>query len=466
VKRQFINLFLESILLCIPGLSSTPVSSQMSHGREGIQRDFQAAMAAEDDGDLDRAEALLQKLHRKYPGTFVVDESLGLLFAERGEMSRALPLLAAGVREQPSSDVAHANFGAALYRVRRNQSAITEFERAVQINPENASSQQSLGRLWMDEHKPAKAANAFLAAVRIKPEDQDLKLDCATVLLQADRAAEAQKVLSSLANIQDSARAQSLLGEVHEKEGRFQAAAVCFARAADLDPSEQNAWQVGYEYLRHWSFEAAATEFAAASNKFPKSVRLRLGLGAALYGASQYERAIPVFADLLQAEPNNAHDAELLGMACDSPLPVSISRCELLVAYAEAHPRDKEAATDAASWLMKYENGGRSTERARRLLERALSVDPQAPAALLQMGVMEQEREDWKASIAFLERAVRVKPDYAEAHYRLALAYWRTGRKQDGQTQMDLQKKFAHQQQDDLERRLRQIIVLTLDRGR
>lgn len=463
VKSQFINLSIESALFCTLGLFSTPGFSQVPQAKERIQRDFQAAMAAEDNGDLDRAEALLLRLHRTYPGTFLVDESLGLLLAGRGEMSRALPLLAAGASEQPSSDVAHANYGAALYRVHQTQPAIKEFERAVQINPKNASSLQSLGRLWMDQHKPDKAADAFMAAVRINPEDEDLKLDCATVLLQANRAHEAEKMLSFLANVNNSPRAQSLLGEAYEKEGSYQAAAKCFARAAELDPSEQNAWQVGYEYLRHWTFDAAATELTAASEKFPESIRMRLGLGAALYGASQYDRAIPVFADLLTAEPNNSYYAELLGMGCDSPLSVSAPRCEALVAYAEAHPADAKAATHAASWLMKYENAGRNSEQAKNLLERALAIDPRAPAALLQMGVVEQEQSEWKASIPFLERAVRLKPDYAQAHYRLALAYLRTGRKQDGRTQMDLQKKFAHQEQADLEQRLHQIIRFTLD---
>ena len=56
-----------------------------------MRRDIREAIAAEDKGELDRAEALSMKLHRTYPGTFVVDESLGLLLAQRGDTSRALP---------------------------------------------------------------------------------------------------------------------------------------------------------------------------------------------------------------------------------------------------------------------------------------------------------------------------------------------------------------------------------------
>ena len=428
-----------------------------------LEREFQAAMAAEDRGDLEGAEALLSKLHTAHPGVFAVDESLGLLLASRGDKHGALRLLEAGAREQPSSDVAHANLGAAFYELHQNQSAIAEFERAVQINPDNVSSQESLGRLWMDDHKPDKAADAFLTVVRLNPDDQDMVLDCVTALLQANRLDTAQKMLASFANADRSARAQSLLGELDEKKGSFQAAADAYARAAELDPSEQNAWQLGFEYLRHWTFDAAVTEFQAASGQFPDSERLRLGLGVALYGAAKYVAAIPVFADLLKSEPDNALYAELLGMSCDAPLPASVASCTNLVQYAGTHPADTKAATYAASWLLKYEDSAQHLDLARNLLKRALAANPTIPEALFQMGMVMQNGQDWKGSIPFLERAVKLKPDYAQAHYRLALAYGRTGRKQDGQAQMALQKKFARQEQEDLDRRLRQITTFTLE---
>ena len=419
-------------------------------------------MAAEDRGDLDGAETLLLRLHTAHPGVFAVDESLGLLLASRGDKHGALRLLEEGVREEPSSDVAHANLGAAFYQLHQNESAIAEFERAVQINPDNVSSQESLGRLWMDDHEPEKAADAFLAVVRLNPDDQDMALDCVTALLQANRLDTAQKMLSSFANADRSARAQSLLGELDEKKGNFRAAARSYARATELDPSEQNAWQLGFEYLRHWTFDAAVTEFQAASGQFPDSKRLRLGLGVALYGAAEYVRAIPVFADLLKSEPDNSLYAELLGMSCDAPLPARLARCTKLVQYAGMHPTDAKAATYAASWLLKYEDSGQHLDLARNLLEHAIAANPTLPEAMFQMGMVMQNGSDWKGSIPFLERAVKLKPDYAQAHYRLALAYWRTGRKQDGQAQMALQKKFARQEQQDLERRLRQITTFTL----
>lgn len=79
------------------------------------------------------------------------------------------------------------------------------------------------------------------------------------------------------------------------------------------------------------------------------------------------------------------------------------------------------------------------------------------------MGVILQDSHDWKGSIPYLERAVSLKPDFAQAHYLLARAYWRTGRKEDGDAQMELQRKFASQEQEDLDRRLGEITVFQVN---
>jgi predicted Zn-dependent protease len=353
VRKRFSKSILAWMLLALLGLSPAVIRSQSAHRSvsSDMERDFQAAMAAEDRGDSKQAEALLSKLHAAHPGIFAVNESLGLLYASQGNASRALPLLEAAVREQPSSDAAHANLGAALYSLHRNHDAVAEFQRAVHLNPSNGQEQQSFGRVLMDEHRPADAARALTAALRIKPSDSDLELDCVTALLAADRLNDAQKMLSTFADADHSARAQSLLGEADEKQGRFQSAGKHFSRAVELEPSEENAWQLSLELLRHWTFDAAAIELQAASAKFPDSKRMRLGLGAAYFGGTQYAKAIPVFADLLESELDNAMDAEMLGISCNAVMMEARPRCAVLVHYAEAHPKDARATAYAAASL-------------------------------------------------------------------------------------------------------------------
>ncbi len=465
MRGQFGKLVCKSMLPALLWLSPTAFHAQPSQPAvtPEMEHQFEAAMAAENRGDLNQAQALLSSLHTAHPGIFAVDESLGLLFASRGDLPRALPLLEAAVREQPTSDAAHANLGAALYGLHRNQNALDQFQQAVRINPGNFSAQQSLGRLYMDGHHPNEAADAFLAALQLKPGDSDLAMDCATALLAANRTAEATHVLSNVSGAGQSARAQSLLGQADEKTGRFESAGKHFARAAQLDPSEENAWMLGLDFLRHWNFNAAEIEFKAATALFPASQRIRLGLGAAYFGDAKYTDAISVFADLLTRQPNNAMYAQLLGISCSAVTQTISPRCARLVQYAQSHPSDGNAASYAASWLLTRGQDRPTLDQAAKLLKAALAVDSNLPDAQYEMGVILQDEVDWKDSIPYLERAVQLQPDLAPAHYRLARAYWRTGRKAEGDAQMALQEQFVHQNQVNLDQRLRQITRLAVN---
>lgn len=437
----------------------SPLHAQQSSS-QGMEQQFEQAMAAQNRGDLDRTQSILTSLHRQHPGIFAVDESLGLLLASRGEAARALPLLQAAAQEDPHSDAARANLGAALYQLHRNQAALQQFQQAVDLNPRNLSALQSLGRLALETSHPARAARALQAALRLDPGNSDLQLDTATALLAAGRVDETKSLIAALPGAEHSARAQSLLGEVCEKQGRFQQAAQHLANAAALDPSEENAWRLGVEFLRHWTFTAAATEFRAASAKFPASRRLRLALGAALFGDAQYQQAIPVFAGLLGEDTNNAVYARLLGISCNAYLEGIDPRCESLIVYAQSHPADAQSSTEAATLLITRR---KDEALARAFLEHALAADPHSAQAQFQMARVLQDGQDWAGSIPYLLRAVRLQPAFSSAHYRLGLAYARVGRRQEAQAEMQLQKKYSAQEQEDLDRRLRHIARFVVD---
>jgi tetratricopeptide (TPR) repeat protein len=439
------------------GYSSTPAAANSA-----IEREFQAAMAARDKGDLDRAQSLLTDLHTKHPGIFAIDESLGLVYVARENFAGALSLLEAAVREAPSSDVAHANLGAAYFKLHRNRQALEEFQRAAQLNPRNAETQQALGQLWMDAHRPDRAAEAFAAALEQNPGNTDLLLNQAQALEEAGQTRKAAEILGNLPEADRSAAAQSLLGDIDEKSGAYQNAAQHYVRAVELDPSEANVWTLGTEFLRHWTFTAAIREFEAAVVKFPQSARMKLGLGSAYFGNGDYAKAIPVFAGLLDADPGNSLYADLLGQSCTASLLGAKGRCSALLTYVHSHPDDARASTNAATTLIDGEATGEQMRLAGKLLENAIAVDPKLADAQYEMGLWKQYRSDWAGSIPNLEAAVIIKTNYARAHYRLALAYGRTGRRQEGQAEMELQKKYSKQEQDDLDQLLHQMTTFVV----
>jgi tetratricopeptide (TPR) repeat protein len=452
-----------SALGCCIALSCFAIAIHAQEKFATLENQFQAAMAAQDHGDLKQAESLLLDLHQKHPGIFAVDESLGMLYIGEQKFEKALPFLQAGVKDQPQSDVAHVNLGASYYKLHRNEEALKEFQIAARLNPKKAETQQSLGQLLMETHHPAQAAEAFATALALDPGNADLLLNRAQALIDANHPEEAKRVLASFPNADNSAAAQSLLGDLDEKTGAYREAAEHYSRAVALDPTEDNVWNLAFELLRHWSFEAAAAELESAVIKFPQSTRLRLGLGTAYFGKANFGKAVPVFAELLQQDPENALYAELLGMSCTAALDAVQSECNVLVHYAQMHPKDAKVAVAAAAGLMQGTPDSEQIDMAYRLLHGAIAADPKLADARYRLGLLDQEQNNWARSIPSLESAIALKPDYAQAHYRLSMAYWRAGRKPEAKIQMELEKKYAQQQAEDLQRRLQQITILLAD---
>ena len=222
-----------------------------------MERDFQAAMAAQDRGDLPKATSMLLALRSAHPGIFAVDESLGLLYVAREDFSTALPILKAAVKEEPGSSVAHANLGADYLKLDKSEDAVHELEIASRLSPNDQSTLSTLGQALSANGLPADAAQAFGKAVALAPTDpdpmkmdpatKDLRYDWAVVLLEAGNADKAADALAPIPASQMTPQIESVLGEIAEKQGKYMDAVQHLQAAAKQDPSEANVYLLGYE---------------------------------------------------------------------------------------------------------------------------------------------------------------------------------------------------------------------------
>lgn len=448
--------FVAGPLLCL----MTPALSAQSADRAITPADnqtFQRAMQAVNQGDGATAEPLLRALHARHPDNFEINESLGLLYAAAGDLNAATPLLRAAVRENAGSDVAHANLGTALLKSGHTEDAARELSVATRLNPSNAATQEALGQTWMLLKQPAKAASAFAAALQRDGSNPTLLYNAALALFDDDKAAEAESLLARMPGVEESAEAQSLYGDIEERLGHYKQAVQHDQSAVQLAPTEANLYVLGTEFLRHWTFGAAQTEFEAGIHLFPHSQRMRMGLGVAYYGAGKYDQAIPVFADLLADYPENSMYAELLGRTCTVLTEGQQPKCANLIDYAERHPHDAILATYAATSILHQPADDAQMLVARRLLQTAIRWKPDLPEAHYGMGLLLQTESQWRQSIPDLEAAIRLRPTYASAHYRLALALSHVGERDRAQTEIRLEQKYNQQEHAMVDARLRQV---------
>jgi tetratricopeptide (TPR) repeat protein len=460
IFRPFISAFFLTIL----SGAGMPVLLAQHRTAAKDAESLAAAMKAEDEGHLHEAESILASLAAKYPESFEISASLGEIYAEEGNYAQAAPLLEKAVKLRPSSAPVLANLGAVYLKLDRNEDAVRVLRRAALLDPKNPATQSNYGLALMQMKHPAEAAKAFATAASVKAPDDDLLYNWSLALYDSGQYDEAGKVLSRATNLGTSAAAQSLMGDICEKQKNYKDAGEHYVAAVKLDPSEQNIYTAGIEFLRHWTFDPAIQYFQFGVKHYPASKRMLLALGIAHYSNNEFAKAAPIFAQLLNSDPDDEFVASLLGHDC-SLMPDDSPGCSSLVDFAQRHTKNAPVATYAAASILHRPSDQQDLALANQLLQQAIAADPKFPESYYQLGVLEQQKKDWQASLAPLQRAIALRPAYSQAHYRLALAYSHTGQHEKAQAEIGLQQKYSQQEKDDLNARFKQVTTFLVSKN-
>ncbi len=454
---------LAAFLLFIP--AQRGFSQQRAQGVSLSRTDevsLQHALEDYDAGRMDSAEPVLSRLALRYPNLYLVQEATGGLYAEAGNSERALPFLRRAAKLAPKEPVAHANLGAAYLKLDQPQAAVEELQAAVRLESSNVAAQSNLGRALMQLKRSREAADAFAAASRLQPGNVDAIYNYAVALHAAKQLQQAAETLDQVPATERNDAIESLRGEVAEESGDYKAAVLDFQAAAKLNPSAANLYTLELELLRHWTWDEALEIARFGQGRYPQDSRFRMTAGIALFGANKYPEAAVEYAALLAHDPNNALYADLLGRSCEAAGEQAGEACGSLIAFADGHPDNARAATAAAARILEQPLDHQDQPAAERLLRQAMAADPHLAEAYYQMGVLAQQKSEWHESQVALERAIELRPDYAEAHYRLSRAYAHLGQREQAQREIALQQQFSQQQKDQLNSRLQEVVLFLL----
>jgi tetratricopeptide (TPR) repeat protein len=285
-----------------------------------------------------------------------------------------------------------------------------------------------------------------------------------TAALKSSFPAETPATVSP--SVADSHR---LAGDRAERSGDPLAAEREYEEAVRLDPTEENYFVWGAELLLHRAVKPAAEVFTKGNTAHPKSARMLAALGAALYATGEYANASLRVCEASDLQPNDPTPYIFLGkMEKAAPDPLPCAR-EKLARFARAEPTNALANYYYAVSLWK---GGRGSENstnlelAETLLQKAITADPKLDAVYVQLGIIFAAQGNLPEAISAYKKAVEVNPQSAEPHYRLALAYKRTGEAQKSEQEMHLYKQTDKTDTATIEqqrREIRQFLIILKD---
>ncbi|MGH9642723.1 MAG: tetratricopeptide repeat protein, partial [Terriglobales bacterium] len=262
------------------------------------------------------------------------------------------------------------------------------------------------------------------------------------------------------------------LAQIDEKLGNPLEAVHEYERAAELVPSETNLFDWGSELLTHHALEPATLVFAKGNTLNPKSVRMLIGLGVAWYARGSYEHADEYLGRASDLAPADPAPCLFMGKMVSAETTVAPGTIERLARFAREAPENAQANYYYAVALRKSKESAGSIDDAtakqiETLLQTAARLDPKLGAAQLELGILYAQRGDYVRAIAAYRKAIEVGPELEEAHYRLALAYKKTGDDAGAGKELKLHEelsKQAEQQAEQQRAEIQEFVVKLRDR--
>ena len=295
--------------------------------------------------------------------------------------------------------------------------------------PENltAAQNQALGLMFVSHDLYQQAIPRFEEALR-QDASTPATLNLALAYKKVGESSAAIDLIRRTIEARPSAALYSLLGALDEESGQYLEAVQSYQHAAELDPSnEQYYFDLGMEYLSHFTFGPAAEVFRVGAQKFSKSSRQFLGLAFSHYAVREYAEAADAFTTALEIDPESSAVFQawktVLSFLAPRDWDGLLPRLSRLAA---GHPQSAELTFCYGAALFRSEfakgtNG--ALGRPQLFLEKSSRLKPNFPDAHLELGSLYAARkEDQKAVSEYLE-AIRQDPKSDIAHYRLGQVY-------------------------------------------
>ena len=296
--------------------------------------------------------------------------------------------------------------------------------------PENLTAQQDLavGALLTSAGAYEQAIPRFEDALRLDPANDTAAANLALAYKNDGKTSAALDLLRRTVKDRPSAALYNMLGGMDEDSGEFVEAVQSFQRAVELGPNnEQYYFDLGMEYLSHFTFGPAAEVYRLGTQKFPRSSRQYLGLAFSHYAVRDYPEAADAFTTALEIDSQSPAAFQawktVLSFLAPKDWEGLLPRLDRLAA---AHPQNAELAFayGAALFRLEVSKGQESAlDRPQALLEKSVRLRPDFPEAHLELGGLYAARkQDQKAVDEYLE-VIRQDSKSDIAHYRLGQVY-------------------------------------------
>lgn len=259
------------------------------------------------------AEAIAEykKVLELQAGVYEAELNLGILLLRQKQAGDAAAHLKAAVEKKPKEFRPTYYLGEALL-ASGDAGAAAAFKNALEIDGTSAAAHSGLGRSLAKAGQLPEAAPHYRKAAELDPSYQDLLLELADYYEKAKQPDEAIAIYKQFPQLPGVAER---MGNLQLSKGSPEEAIATLEAAVKLSPTPANQYALATAYIRSKQNEKAAPMLAAAVNAEPNNWDLTMALGRLLRDMKKYPNAASVFSRAAQLQPQKKESwSELGGM--------------------------------------------------------------------------------------------------------------------------------------------------------
>ncbi len=464
-----------------------------------IERHYKAARDLHASGKLVEAEAE----YRAALGAAY--RSLGKVFLAEGEYQKAVKAFDRAATDGVASETILIDQATAYFYTGQYEKAIDPLKRALVANPKSLDGHHLVGKAYFMLRQFDKAATELDIALKMAPGDFDISYTLALAHLKQQQLAPARQILTKLLRkLGDRAEVHNLFGRAYRETKHYDEAIEEFKKAIAQDTKLARAhYNLGLTYLLKdgaLALKEAAEQFRIELSVYPDEFLAVYNLGLVCVVERKYEEAVNLLEKASRLRPQNPDVRLFLGNAYHG-LSQFERAIESIKKAMELNPLlDKISAHAAEAHFLlgqslvrvgRVEEGERELERARELKAKALENDRQKIDAYLnaeeyrgfqfrpegdekllppmntsdakarekfkdaekffsevvakihnQTGLLYADRRDFRAAAEHFSSAIDWDSKFVGAGYNLGLAYYQTERYKEAIAPLELEIKL------------------------
>ena len=273
---------------------------------EQLAQDMNAALALHQQGRLDEAIALYERLVAVADPSADLFYLLGTAHCQTGGFETGIGYLQRALAIDGAYAPATLNLGAALNEIGRYAEALDAYDRAIALGAEPATSQLNRGIALQHLERNAEALEAFGEAIRLEPGSAMARYNRGVVHgVLGDKDAAIADYEAAIAIAPDFAGARHNLAFLRQERGEHAAAVAECEAALRVEPGNASAFNVmGMALLALGRFEEAVKAHERGLALAPDVAELHCNRGFALSMMRRFDEAVAECDIALRQKPD------------------------------------------------------------------------------------------------------------------------------------------------------------------